>query len=76
MLLSPASAGAGCARGRLLTAGHAPPGTRDSFCPTSGACRRSPARVPRRSPSVSSVLNPPARQVDPRGQRFGAGVSR
>jgi len=25
---------------------------------------------------VSSVLNPPACQVDPRGQRFGAGVSR
>jgi len=24
---------------------------------------------------VSSVLTPPARQVDPRGQRFGAGVS-
>jgi len=24
---------------------------------------------------VSSVLNPPARQVDPRGQRFGAGLS-
>lgn len=24
---------------------------------------------------MSSVLNPPARQVDPRGQRFGAGLS-
>ncbi len=24
---------------------------------------------------MSGVLTPPARQVDPRGQRFGAGVS-
>lgn len=28
------------------------------------------------APFVPSVLTPPARQVNPLGQRFGAGVSR
>ena len=75
LLLSPASAGTGCARGRLLTARHPQTGTRDSLAPRAAPAAAHRPASPGGPRPVSSVLTPPARQVDPRGQRFGAGVS-
>ncbi len=74
MLLSPASAGRERLRGRSLTSGP-PAGL--AILPVDRRVPSARGSRPRESPeaSVLSVLTPPARSIDPRGQRFGAGVS-
>ena len=73
MLLSPASAGAGHGRGRSLTSD---PLAGLANHPSIGALVRvvTPAS-PEASVSRPLSHTPPARSIDPRGQRFGAGVS-
>lgn len=75
LLLSPAGAGAGRERGRLTAGDTLPPGLATPLTNEPRLLLLAGPASPRRSRFVSSPLTPTARQVDPRGQRFGAGSS-